>query len=80
MHPGGAGDGNERGSAVNHDGDSDSTGSIAGNILGAALGLNAIPGKWRKELELRDVIEQVAADLVTRFAETEEWWKKYPGC
>ena len=80
MPPGDAGDENERGSAVNHDGDSDSTGSIAGNILGAALGLNAIPEKWRMELELRDVIEQVAADLVTRFDETDEWWKKYPGC
>jgi len=66
--------------AVNHNGDSDSTGSIAGNILGAAMGAKAIPEKWRKELELRDVIAQVAADLVTRFEETEEWWKKYPGC
>ena len=29
--------------AVNHDGDSDSTGAIAGNILGARLGLSGIP-------------------------------------
>ena len=49
--------------AVNHDGDSDSTGSIAGNILGAALGYDAIPRKYLDNLELRDVIEEVAEDL-----------------
>lgn len=31
--------------AVNHDGDSDSTGAVAGNILGAFLGFDAIPQK-----------------------------------
>ena len=31
--------------AVNHSGDSDSTGAIAGNIMGAALGFQAIPEK-----------------------------------
>ncbi len=49
--------------AVNHDGDSDSTGSIAGNILGAALGYDAIPRRFLDQLELRDVIEEVAEDL-----------------
>ena len=49
--------------AVNHDGDSDSTGSIAGNILGAALGYDAIPRKYLDDLELRDVIGEVAEDL-----------------
>ncbi len=49
--------------AVNHDGDSDSTGSIAGNILGASLGYGAIPKKYLDKLELRDVIEEVAEDL-----------------
>ncbi len=55
----------ERGviAAVNHDGDSDSTGSIAGNILGAALGYDAIPQKFLDKLELRGVIEEVAEDL-----------------
>jgi len=32
--------------AVNHDGDSDSTGSITGNLLGTMNGLKAIPGEW----------------------------------
>lgn len=49
--------------AVNHGGDSDSTGAITGNLLGATLGLDAIPDRWRKPLELADVIEQVADDL-----------------
>ncbi len=49
--------------AVNHSGDSDSTGAIAGNLLGAALGRTAIPARWLELLELREVIEQVASDL-----------------
>jgi ADP-ribosylglycohydrolase len=32
--------------AVNHSGDSDSTGSIAGQILGTMLGVEAIPQEW----------------------------------
>jgi ADP-ribosylglycohydrolase/protein-tyrosine phosphatase len=49
--------------AVNHDGDSDSTGSITGNLLGTMLGLNAIPQEWLNGLELREVIEELANDL-----------------
>ena len=49
--------------AVNHDGDSDSTGSIAGQILGALMGVAAIPERLLSQLELRAVIEQVAIDL-----------------
>jgi ADP-ribosylglycohydrolase len=46
--------------AVNHSGDSDSTGSICGNILGARDGTAAIPPSWLAVLELRDVIERLA--------------------
>ena len=49
--------------AVNHDGDSDSTGAVTGNILGAYLGERAIDGKWTRDLELWDVIGEVADDL-----------------
>ncbi|MDE6340507.1 MAG: ADP-ribosylglycohydrolase family protein, partial [Muribaculaceae bacterium] len=49
--------------AVNHDGDSDSTGAVAGNIIGAILGYNAIPKKYLTALELHDVIVSVADDL-----------------
>ena len=50
--------------AVNHSGDSDSTGAIAGNIMGAALGIQAIPEKFLEKLELRDLILNLADDLL----------------
>ncbi len=49
--------------AVNHKGDSDSTGAVAGNILGAKLGLQGIPQKYTENLELKDVILEIADDL-----------------
>lgn len=49
--------------AVNHDGDSDSTGAVAGNIIGAILGYSAIPKKYLTNLELHDVLLSVADDL-----------------
>ena len=49
--------------AVNHDGDSDSTGSITGNIIGAHLGLSAIPEKFIANLELKNIIIEIADDL-----------------
>ncbi len=49
--------------AVNHSGDSDSTGSISGNLLGAASGVEVIPERWLLNLELRTTIEALADDL-----------------
>ena len=49
--------------AVNHSGDSDSTGTITGNLLGAAAGVEAIPARWLAALELRSTIEALADDL-----------------
>lgn len=49
--------------AVNHSGDSDSTGAITGNIVGALVGYDAIDDKWKQGLELHDVILEVADDL-----------------
>jgi len=49
--------------AVNHGGDSDSTGSVTGNIVGAHIGYNGIPGKWKKDLELHDIILEIADDI-----------------
>jgi ADP-ribosyl-[dinitrogen reductase] hydrolase len=49
--------------AVNHSGDSDSTGAITGNLLGAAGGVEVIPERWLVPLELRSTIEAVADDL-----------------
>ena len=49
--------------AVNHTGDSDSTGSIAGQILGTNLGIQAVGSEWLGELEFRDAIDVLAHDL-----------------
>ncbi len=50
--------------ASNHDGDSDSTAAIAGNILGAYLGVEAIPSKFIDTLELVPLMENIAVSLL----------------
>jgi hypothetical protein len=56
----------ERGllASVNHSGDTDSTGSICGNLLGAAHGVAAIPIGWINALDGADLIEMIADDCV----------------
>lgn len=49
--------------AVNHDGDSDSTGAIAGNIIGAILGYSAILKHYIESLEIEPVLVSIADDL-----------------
>ena len=49
--------------SVNHGGDSDSTGAVTGNILGAAVGYNAIPQFYKEDLEMHDLILHMADDL-----------------
>ena len=72
--------------AVNITGDSDSTGSITGNILGAINGENAIPENWRSKLREYRIVSQIADDvhlLVENRPDghvTSNWWDKYPGC
>ena len=70
--------------SVNHGGDSDSTGAVTGNILGAKLGLAGIPEKFRTNLELYNTIIEVADDLysdcqMTEYGEytDEVWLRKY---
>lgn len=66
--------------AVNHDGDSDSTGAIAGNIMGAYLGYSKIPKYYIDNLELVDVIGELASDLVESLENKEHdqnWLDKY---
>lgn len=76
--------------AVNHSGDSDSTGSITGNLMGAQLGVESIPQSWLDSLELSSEIAEIAEDLL-RFPHwkvgeydvpgeaTENAVRKYPG-
>jgi len=81
--------------AVNHDGDSDSTGAITGHILGALFGQAVIPESFLATLELREVIAEIALDLCvfrewdigecedvggrSNHALSERVWQKYPG-
>lgn len=75
--------------AVNHGGDSDTTGAITGNLLGAMMGEDAIPQRWLAALELREVIREVADDLLSTprwcleggelDGEGAFWWRRYPG-
>lgn len=69
--------------AVNHDGDSDSTGSIAGQIVGALQGSGAWPEGWLGQLEMRGEIERLAQDLsiVVDAAglNAQNLWDDYPG-
>jgi len=75
--------------AVNHDGDSDSTGAITGNILGTVYGEEAIPQRWRDDLELQEVIREMAEDLygfpdwkVSEYGDeavNDYYWGRYPG-
>lgn len=70
--------------AVNHDGDSDSTGAVCGNILGAYLGLEGIEPRWKKNLELYDTIMEIGTDLCDHCHmegngdyEDPDWLRKY---
>lgn len=51
--------------AVNHDGDTDSTGSICGNLLGAERGVEEIDPTWLEQLDAVDLVEAVAQDCAT---------------
>lgn len=65
--------------AVNHGGDSDSTASVTGNILGAYIGIEAIDNQLLDQIELIKDIRQISEDLYTRYEESEAWKKRYPG-
>lgn len=76
--------------AVNHSGDSDSTGSITGNLLGAMHGEAGIPERWLDQMELREVIGAVADDLASvcdwdldfygeDSTQADFYYKRYPG-
>ena len=50
--------------AINHDGDSDTTGSIAGNLLGALYGVQGLPTAWVSLLEGAETVSAMARLLV----------------
>lgn len=48
--------------AVNHSGDSDSTGSLVSQLMGVYLGLHHIPNQMINQLELHDIILDISKD------------------
>jgi len=64
--------------AVNHSGDSDSTGAITGNLLGTVLGSSAIPAELLEHLAERDVMERAAHDLAEVVDGAEPDRDRYP--
>lgn len=70
--------------AVNHDGDSDSTGAITGNIVGALAGHSRIDVKWKQQLEFHWLLVELADDLtygcpMSEYSTywDEDWYQKY---
>lgn len=68
--------------AANHRGDSDSTASIAGQILGAAHGAESLPAEWVEHVELGDVAARLAdvlASINEGTSDAEALWADFPG-
>jgi ADP-ribosylglycohydrolase/protein-tyrosine phosphatase len=69
--------------AVTHSGDSDSTGAIAGNLLGLIFPDQVMSHAWRRQIECADLIDRIAADLHTARNPdrdfTDAMWPWYPG-
>lgn len=53
--------------AANHDGDSDSTASIAGQLRGTWTGVAGIPHAWIRRLDVLDPVLEVAGRMIERF-------------
>ncbi|GAA2344357.1 ADP-ribosylglycohydrolase family protein [Streptomyces cuspidosporus] len=61
--------------SVNHSGDSDSTGSICGNLLGAHYGDLRLPPMWLTRIEGRGTIAEVADDFSSVFHQSIEMYE-----
>ena len=73
--------------SINHDGDSDSTGAVTGNIMGAYLGYDKIPFEYKNNIELKNEILELANDLSSKIPvgeyndnNDEYWLSKYIYC
>lgn len=57
---------------VNITGDSDSVSSVAGGILGARLGIEAVPVSWVEALKEKEIIEEMVEPLIEKYLEVSE--------
>jgi ADP-ribosyl-[dinitrogen reductase] hydrolase len=72
--------------SVNHDGDSDTTGLLVGQLLGAIYGEAAIPAHWLRDLEAQEIIRRLSDDLcdyskwnLEDLAHADSVRERYPG-
>lgn len=75
--------------AVNHSGDSDTTGSMVGQLLGVMNGIEAIPTIWIDNLIGADIVDTICNDIHERtferfnphssFEGEKKYWDRYPG-
>ena len=69
--------------AVTHSGDSDSTGAIAGNLLGLMFPSEVMSHPWRGQIECADLIDRLSGDLhAAKYPDrefAERMWDLYPG-
>lgn len=75
--------------AVNHTGDSDSTGAICGNLLGTRDGVFAILPSFLRELEAQELLTRLADDFALESTDpssedywgraSDAWFERYPG-
>lgn len=68
--------------SVNHGGDSDSTASMCGNLVGALHGVDRIRPDWVERVQFRDVIDRMIADWAAETGPAapmaQEWFTRYP--
>ncbi|RRO19302.1 ADP-ribosylglycohydrolase family protein [Saccharopolyspora rhizosphaerae] len=66
--------------AANHSGGSAVTAAVAGSLTAAGAGASTISRRWTTELELHDVVEQLARDAVREFGPRPpaSWDSRYP--
>ncbi|WP_086668199.1 ADP-ribosylglycohydrolase family protein [Lentzea kentuckyensis] len=68
--------------SVNHGGDSDSTASMCGNLVGALHGVDKLRPDWVERVQFRDVIDQMISDWETETGPNppvaQEWLDRYP--
>ncbi len=62
--------------SVNHDGDSDSTGALTGNLIGALVGYKNIPRKYLDNLELKNALIDLSEKMAISF-HIEEYREAY---
>jgi ADP-ribosylglycohydrolase len=69
--------------AVTHGGDSDSTGAVAGNMLGLLHPEEVFAHRWAADVECADLIARLARDLGAIREREPGWadaaWESYPG-